>query len=79
MATTSDDGPDLAVANDQLTAGLCRQLALSHDVVALATIVGETDLAGRRVEKLMGRYEQQHASIKRVEKDRVAWRLRDDA
>ena len=78
MATTSDDGPGLAVANDHLTAELCRQLALGHDVVALATIVAETNLAGRQVEKLVGRYEQRHESVERVEQEGVAWSLRDD-
>lgn len=79
MATTSNDGPGPAVANDQLTAELCRQLALGHDVVALATIVAETDLTERQVEKLMGRYEQQHGSVERVEQNGIAWRLRNDA
>ena len=68
----SDDWPGPAVANDRLIAELCRHLALGHDVVALATIIAETDLAGRQVEKLMGHYERQHASVERVEQDGVA-------
>ena len=63
MATTSDGGPGLTVINNRLTAELCRHLALGRDVVVLATIIAETDLAGRQVVKLMGRYEQQHASV----------------
>jgi hypothetical protein len=77
MAATSD--PDDDRADDQLTAELCRQLALGYDVVALKTIVAETDMTERKVEKLMGRYEQQHGSVERVEQNGIAWRLRDDA
>jgi len=79
MATTADDddGVDLSVADEQLTAELCRQLALGTDVVPLETVVAETDLSARRVEQLMGRYEQQSGSpVERVEHDGIAWRLR---
>lgn len=78
MATTADD-VDLATADERLTAELCRQLALGHDCVTLGALARETRLSQRRVEEVMGNYEQGQNAIQRAggTGDDIRWRLRE--
>jgi hypothetical protein len=78
MAATSE--VEIGEASDRLNAELCRQLALGNDTVHLGVLARETGLTERRVEEVMGKFEQQLGSpVRRTGNGGrgVEWRLRE--
>lgn len=80
MGVTADE-PDTEQASNELTAEICRQLALGNTTVQLDALADETGLSTRRVEEIMGYYEQQLDSpVDRVGGcgEEVRWRIRQE-